>query len=176
MDKKSVLLSLWQKFVNRFYKSGECEGLMEDASKPSVSCYEELKERKEIKERDLLSKTKQLTESVDLFLKSHYDFRYNVLTEETEFRLLERMNEGFQPVNQRVLNTICLEAHEAGIACWDRDLSRCIYSTRIAEYHPFRLYLDELPEWDGIDRVSALARRVSESPLWEKDFAFGCWG
>ena len=170
MDKKSVLLSLWQKFVNRFYKSGECEGLLEYASKPSVSCYEELKERKEIKERDLLSKTKQLTESVDLFLKSHYDFRYNVLTEETEFRLLERMNEGFQPVNQRVLNTICLETHEAGIACWDRDLSRCIYSTRIAEYHPFRLYLDELPEWDGIDRVSALARRVSESPLWEKGF------
>ena len=170
MDKKSVLLSLWQKFVNRFYKSGECEGLMEDASKPSVSCYEELKERKEIKERDSLSKTKQLAESVDLFLKSHYDFRYNVLTEETEFRLLERMNEGFRPVNQRVLNTICLEAHEAGIACWDRDLSRCIYSTRIAEYHPFRLYLDELPEWDGIDRVSALARRVSEKPLWEKGF------
>ena len=144
-----MLLSLWQKFVNRFYKSGECEGLMEDASKPSVSCYEELKERKEIKERDLLSKTKQLTESVDLFLKSHYDFRYNVLTEETEFRLLERMNEGFQPVNQRVLNTICLEAHEAGIGCWDRDLSRCIYSTRIAEYHPFRLYLDELPVGHG---------------------------
>ena len=127
-------------------------------------------ERKGLKERDSLSKTKQLAESVDLFLKSHYDFRYNVLTEETEFRLLEQMNEGFQPVNQRVLNTICLEAHEAGIACWDRDLSRCIYSTRIAEYHPFRLYLDELPEWDGIDRVSALARRVSENPLWEKGF------
>ena len=103
-------------------------------------------------------------------MKSHYDFRYNVLTEETEFRLLERMNEGLQPVNQRVLNTFCLEAHEAGIGCWDRDLSRCIYSTRIAEYHPFRLYLDELPEWDGIDRVSALARRVSENPLWEKGF------
>ena len=170
MDKKSVLLSLWQKFVNRFYKSGEYEGLLEYASKPSVSCYEEPKERKKIKERDSLSKTKQLTESVDLFLKSHYDFRYNVLTEETEFRLLERMNGEFQPVNQRVLNTICLETHEAGIACWDRDLSRCIYSTRIAEYHPFRLYLDELPKWDGIDRVSALARRVSENPLWEKGF------
>ena len=170
MDKKSVLLSLWQKFVNRFYKSGECEGLMEDVLKPSVSYYEEPKERKGLKERDSLSKTKQLAESVDLFLKSHYDFRYNVLTEETEFRLLEQMNEGFQPVNQRVLNTICLEAHEAGIGCWDRDLSRCIYSTRIAEYHPFRLYLDELPEWDGIDRVSALARRVSENPLWEKGF------
>lgn len=170
MDKKSVLHLLWQKFVNRFYKSGECEELPEDVSKFPVSGCEVPKERKEIKERDSLSKTKQLTQSVALFLKSHYDFRYNVLTEETEFRLLKRMNEGFQPVNQRVLNTICLEAHEAGIGCWDRDLSRCIYSTRIAEYHPFRLYLDELPEWDGVDRVSALARRVSEEPLWEKGF------
>ncbi len=165
-----MLLSLWQKFVNRFCKSGECEGLLEEISKSSVSCYEVSKDRKEIKEKGSLSKAKNLTASVDLFLKSHYDFRYNVLTEETEFRLLERMNEGLQPVNQRVLNTFCLEAHEAGIGCWDRDLSRCIYSTRIAEYHPFRLYLDELPEWDGIDRVSALARRVSENPLWEKGF------
>ena len=170
MDNKRVLLSLWQKFVNRFCKSGECEGLLEEISKSSVSCYEVSKDRKEIKEKGSLSKAKNLTASVDLFLKSHYDFRYNVLTEETEFRLLERMNEGLQPVNQRVLNTFCLEAHEAGIGCWDRDLSRCIYSTRIAEYHPFRLYLDELPEWDGIDRVSALARRVSENPLWEKGF------
>lgn len=170
MDKKNVLLSLWRKFVNRFYESGKCEGVTEEISKSSVSCYEEFKERKEMKERDSLSKTKKLTESVDFFLKSHYDFRYNVLTEETEFRLLKWANKGFQPVNQRVLNTICLEAHEAGIVCWDRDLSRCIYSTRIAEYHPFRLYLDELPEWDGIDRVFALARRVSEKTLWEKGF------
>ena len=55
MDKKSVLLSLWQKFVNRFYKSGECEGLMEDVLKPSVSYYEEHNERKGLKERDSLS-------------------------------------------------------------------------------------------------------------------------
>ena len=50
MDKKSVLLSLWQKFVNRFCKSGECEGLLEEISKSSVSCYEVSKDRKEIRE------------------------------------------------------------------------------------------------------------------------------
>ena len=170
MDKKSVLLSLWQKFVNRFYKSGECEGLMEDASKPSVSCYEELKERKEIKERDLLSKTKQLTESVDLFLKSHYDFRYNVLTEETEFRPLSGTKTEFRPIGKRELNTLCMEAHAEGISCWDKDVSRYIYSTQIGEYHPFRLYMDELPPWDGIDRLTPLARRVSALPLWVKGF------
>ena len=145
MDKKSVLLSLWQKFVNRFYKSGECEGLMEDVLKPSVSYYEEPKERKGLKERDSLSKTKQLAESVDLFLKSHYDFRYNVLTEETEFRPLSGAKTEFRPIGKRELNTLCMEAHAEGISCWDKDVSRYIYSTQIGEYHPFRLYMDELP-------------------------------
>ena len=161
MNKKSVLLALWQKFASHFCKSEKKDELMAYISEFSTS---------EGKEKDTSCKTKNLTENVESFLKSHYEFRYNVLTEETEFRSLERMSEGFQSVNQRVLNTLCLEAHEAGIACWDRDLSRCIYSTRIVDYHPFRLYLDELPKWDGVDRVLALARRVSENPLWEKEF------
>lgn len=166
MNKKSVLLVLWQKFTSHFCKSEKKNELMAYMSESSTSPME----TKESKRRDTLCKTKNLTENVESFLKSHYDFRYNVLTEETEFRSLERMNEGFQSVNQRVLNTLCMEAHEAGIVCWDRDLSRCIYSTRIVEYHPFRLYLDELPKWDGIDRVMDLARRVSENPLWKKEF------
>ena len=166
MNKKSVLLVLWQKFTSHFCKSEKKDELMAYISEFSTSPME----TKEGKEKDTSCKTKNLTENVESFLKSHYDFRYNVLTEETEFRSLERMNEGFQSVNQRVLNTLCMEAHEAGIVCWDRDLSRCIYSTRIVEYHPFRLYLDELPKWDGIDRVMDLARRVSENPLWKKEF------
>lgn len=166
MNKKSVLLALWQKFASHFCKSEKKNELMAYISEFSTSPME----TKEGKEKDTSCKTKNLTENVESFLKSHYEFRYNVLTEETEFRSLERMSEGFQSVNQRVLNTLCLEAHEAGIACWDRDLSRCIYSTRIVDYHPFRLYLDELPKWDGVDRVLALARRVSENPLWEKEF------
>ena len=166
MNKKSVLLALWQKFASHFCKSEKKDELMAYISEFSTSPME----TKEGKEKDTSCKTKNLTEYVESFLKSHYEFRYNVLTEETEFRSLERMSEGFQSVNQRVLNTLCLEAHEAGIACWDRDLSRCIYSTRIVDYHPFRLYLDELPKWDGVDRVLALARRVSENPLWEKEF------
>ena len=166
MNKKSVLLALWQKFASHFCKSEKKDELMAYISEFSTSPME----TKEGKEKDTSSKTKNLTENVESFLKSHYEFRYNVLTEETEFRSLERMSEGFQSVNQRVLNTLCLEAHEAGIACWDRDLSRCIYSTRIVDYHPFRLYLDELPKWDGVDRVLALARRVSENPLLEKEF------
>lgn len=166
MNKKSVLLALWQKIVSHFGKSEENKELMVCIPESSISQVK----IKENKDKNVSSKTKNLTESVEGFLKSYYDFRYNILTEETEFRSLERLDEGFQPLNQRVLNTLCLEAHESGITCWDRDLSRCIYSTRIAEYHPFRLYLDELPEWDGTERLQALARRVSENPLWVKEF------
>ena len=150
MKRRNVLFVIWQKLMGRLFrkKEGHKERSSENAS----------------------LKTKVLTESVGLFLRSRYDFRYNVLTEETEYRPLIRLEEIFRPINQRVLNTMCLEAHEAGIACWDRDLLRCVYSTRIAEYHPFKLYLDELPAWDGTDRLEALAQRVSANGLWKKEF------
>ena len=80
------------------------------------------------------------------------------------------MGEGFSSVGKRELNTFCLEAHARGIACWDKDISRYLYSTCVPAYHPFLLYIDELPAWDGVDRLEALARRVSSNPLWMKDF------
>lgn len=99
-----------------------------------------------------------------------YDFRYNLLTEETEYRPANKRAVPFEPVSKRELNTFCMEAHDQGIACWDKDLSRYIYSTCIPEYHPFRLYIEELPGWDGTDRLEALARRVSDHQLWIKSF------
>ena len=111
-----------------------------------------------------------LTDRVNRFLQSAYDFRYNLLTEETEFRPAGKVGEGFSSVGKRELNTFCLEAHARGIACWDKDISRYLYSTCVPAYHPFLLYMDELPAWDGADRLEALARRVSSNPLWMKDF------
>ena len=169
MEQKNGWFAFWQKLMKCLSKQDET-GIGDTKSvAPVNTIIQSIKGVSSSKEKDS-SKVKSLTESVDTFLKSRYDFRYNVLTEETEYRLLERMEEGFAPVNQRVLNTFCLEAHESGISCWDRDLSRCIFSTRIAEYHPFKLYLEELPVWDGVDRLAALARRVSRDQLWVKEF------
>lgn len=112
----------------------------------------------------------RLTQQVNDFLRSHYDFRFNLLTEETEFRPSGQRDTPFLPVGQRELNTFCLEAHREGINCWDKDLQRYIYSTAVASYHPFRFYMDELPAWDGTDRLEPLARRVSSLPLWLRSF------
>ena len=169
MEQKNGWFAFWQKLMKCLSKQDETGVGDTKSVAPVNTIIQSIKEVSSSKEKDS-SKVKSLTESVDTFLKSRYDFRYNVLTEETEYRLLERMEEGFAPVSQRVLNTFCLEAHESGISCWDRDLSRCIFSTRIAEYHPFKLYLEELPVWDGVDRLAALARRVSRDQLWVKEF------
>ena len=111
-----------------------------------------------------------LTQQVIDFLKVRYDFRYNLLTEETEFRPSGRRDIPFCRIDKRELNTFCLEAHREGINCWDKDLQRYIYSTQVESYHPFRLYMNELPAWDGTERLKPLAKRVSDAPLWIKSF------
>lgn len=111
-----------------------------------------------------------LTRQVKDFLRSHYDFRYNLLTEETEFRRFSQRDSFFLPIGKRELNTFCMEAHQEGVNCWDKDLQRYIYSTEVESYHPFRLYMDELPIWDGQERLSSLAKRVSGNLLWIKSF------
>lgn len=104
------------------------------------------------------------------FLSKQYDFRFNNLTEETEYRTRAIPGGRFLPIGQRELNSFCIAARREGLDCWDRDISRYIYSESIAAYHPFQLFMSELPMWDGVDRVSGLARRVSEAPLWINGF------
>ena len=105
------------------------------------------------------------------FLAERYEFRFNVLTEATEFcHLSDKRNGTFRPATERDLNAICLEAHRHGIDCWDRDVARMVHSADVREYHPFRQYFQRLPAWDGRDRLHGLAARVSDSPLWIQAF------
>lgn len=126
---------------------------------------EEKKAEAKARERSAL-----LMERLQSFLLSHYEFRYNVLTEVTEFRSLKDKKRGFRPANQRELNSICIDMRAQGIDCWDKDLLRYVNSTKIAEYHPFMLYLNELPAWDGQDRLKELALRVDSNELWVRSF------
>lgn len=110
------------------------------------------------------------TEQVNRFLQTGYAFRYNRLTEETEYRPIGIADKAFLPVGKRELNSLCLEAHARGILCWDRDISRFLFSKYVPEYHPFLLYFEQLPAWDGIDRIDNLAHRVSSEPFWISGF------
>ena len=104
------------------------------------------------------------------FAEERYDLRHNLLTGQAEFRPKGQDAAAFFPLTARDLNSLCLAAHEAGIPCWDRDVSRFVASDRLPDYHPFRDYFDRLPPWDGKDRLDALAQRVSDCALWVSGF------
>jgi|GEM_PF-341156 len=102
------------------------------------------------------------------FLDRTCELRFNVLTECTECRL--KGEDSFHPLTERIRNMLCVQAQDAGISCWDRDLNRLIESARVPDYHPFRGYFTALPAWDGRDRLTDLAARVSTDEKWRRHF------
>src|SRR5574344_3116942 len=53
-----------------------------------------------------------------------------------------------------------LKALKMGLESWDKDLDRYLDSTQIPLYDPINDYLDNLPQWDGKNRVDEFAKRV----------------
>ena len=121
-------------------------------------------------------KQKRMMQRLSRYLKLHYAFRYNLLTERTECARLntEKADEShlltYTPVDSRILNGIALSAIENGVECWDRDVKRYVESDHVQAYHPFELYFKNLPKWDGKDRVTELAKRVSDKDVWIRSF------
>ena len=147
--------------------------LSDEASTENSKSSAPVTEEKREKPSRQLKTLKQLLS----YLQLHYAFRYNRLTDRTEYAFIaeeggKEASHGlhFQPADNRVLNSISLQVMQAGIPCWDRDVKRYIESAEIPSFHPFTAYIEQLPEWDGVDRVSSLARRVSDAKTWVKSF------
>lgn len=125
-------------------------------------------------EKDKPSRQLKSLKQLLSYLHLHYAFRYNRLTDRTECAYLSEEEDGhelrYQPADNRVLNSISLQVMQAGIPCWDRDVKRFVESAEIPSFHPFTAYMEQLPEWDGVDRVAPLARRVSDDEIWVKSF------
>ena len=152
-------------------QSGSARKVMNIAHSKDIEKEAGLESSKEAVKK---AKSCSLMQEVTAFLTSRYRFRFNVLTEETEVANIANnipdTHLRYAKVDERWMNTLSMEAIETGIDCWDRDIQRFVRSRRISEYHPFTAYFEQLPEWDGTDRVSALARRVSDNPVWVNGF------
>ncbi len=138
-------------------------------------CRDEQGKQPEVEEKDeepKLGRQQLMQLELDRYLKKHYRFRYNLLTERAEcINLLETGKDtAYRPVDSRVLNSVALNAMSDGVDCWDRDVKRYVESDRVEAYHPFSMYFGNLPSWDGHDRVTELARRISGADLWVRSF------
>lgn len=107
------------------------------------------------------------------FLAERFEFRYNSLTGVTEFRPAGKRGMPFRPVDEREMNGMVVDARLRGIHCWHGMVPVWVLSNKVEAYNPFRLYMEELPVWDGTDRVTPLLQQVSGDALWLQGAR--CW-
>lgn len=90
------------------------------------------------REKEQAADNREVQDRLENYLWKHYEFRFNVLTEQPEYCAKgQGTDTPYKIVTQRTLNTLCLEAHRHRINCWDKDVSRLLHSERLEDYHPF---------------------------------------
>ena len=104
------------------------------------------------------------------YLFSKYNFRYNVMTDQVECRPKGAGDVPYELIDRRELNTMVIEAREQNVQCWDKDVERLLKSNFVDNFHPFYFYMDHLPAWDGVDRITPLAMRVDDDEVWVHGF------
>ena len=103
---------------------------------------------------------------LEQFVRRDYDLRYNVLTEQAEYRRRDEANGEYRPVTQRVYRTWLTDLQREGVEFWKIDgLRTAIESMHIEDYHPVKHYFGTLPTWDGEDRIGPLMRRLTRDEV-----------
>lgn len=97
---------------------------------------------------------------IEAYIKQHYELKYNLLTQLTEVRAKDS-DDVFRVADKRWVNSVVLDMRQQGVDANATEVNQMLCSNRIEDYHPMRFYMDSLPEWDGRDRVTSLAQRVS---------------
>lgn len=152
MDRK-----LLNKVMKKLASSNVVKKTSEESTSSSLSTHKE-------------SETEQIQQKMEQYLLNRYHFRFNVLTEQTEYSKKGNGTPIYKVISQHTLNSLCLEARARHINCWDKDVSRFVNSEQMPDYHPLLSYMDALPEWDGKDRVTPLAQRISAKSFWVNSF------
>lgn len=112
-----------------------------------------------------------LTLKTQAFMEDRYEMRRNVLTGVVEYRSRDGRELPFCNLTQYVINSMTQDALLEGLKSWDKDVRRYIDSDKIEDYDPINDYLDNLPEWDGTDRIEPLAARIpTNNTDWTKNF------
>lgn len=98
----------------------------------------------------------------DEFMKRRYEFRRNMLTGDVEFRARGSYYIRFAPVTDTVLNSIGLNAQSEGLALWDRDVKRYVYSDRAPVFHRWMIF------WiicrSGTEKIISVLWRIRYRP------------
>lgn len=101
-------------------------------------------------------------EQIQAFLTANYEFKFNSITQ----RLLVRIrgtDEPFHYLESYEFNTILRKIKIQNIGCSKDTLFMILRSDFVPQFDPYTSYLNNLPEWDGVDYISQLATSVTVS-------------
>lgn len=103
---------------------------------------------------------KYKTERIIEHIQSKYDFRFNVVTRELEYRMKD--DKAFKYFETRDFNSILTEVKLANHMIGKDSLKSLIESRQISEeYDPFREYIFSLPKWDGqTDHIEKFLQQI----------------
>ena len=111
------------------------------------------------------------------FLKTHYDFRRNIIMDRLEYLDFNEKTEKWigklRPVRATSYNAIFLELQLAGIKCSLDYVKAIVNSSYPREFNPFTDYIEKLKPWDGVtDYIGQLAETVQteDQEFWKKSF------
>ena len=65
-----------------------------------------------------------------------YEFRYNTVLDDLEYRQRDSVHFYFKPADQRARSTVSMNALKEGIRVWDRDINRFLTSDYVPLYNP----------------------------------------
>ncbi len=136
----------------------------------------------DIKIEPVPSKTNEVTEAnntpfigklfeAENYLKSNYDFQYNMITYKVELR--KKGEHQYKKINDFEFNNLLRNMANSNISCDGGKLRYILNSDFSRKYDPFKDYIDSLPLWDGnTDFIVALANTVNveNKELWIKCF------
>lgn len=118
-----------------------------------------------------LTREQETAFQLEEFMNRRYEFRFNTLRDEVEYRQRDSIHFYFKSIDRRSRNSISINALKEGIRVWDRDVDRFLMSEYVPLYNPVEDYLCEVGRWDGKDRIRALANLVPcNNPHWRELF------
>lgn len=114
-----------------------------------------------------------LIEQIELFLRAQWQFRYNVVSNKAEFKLVKEPDAPFAEMRDFDYNSILRDLKYADLQCSMSNLRMILASEFMPEYDPYIEYTSTLPEWDGqTDYIERLANTVAtgNSDFWQRAF------
>ncbi len=110
---------------------------------------------------------------IEMLLRSRYAFRYNVVSNNVQFRRLSNKTAKYDDMRDYNWHSILREIKLADIKCSKDTLRMILQSEFVPLFDPYVEYIEGLPAWDGVtDHIGQLVGTVTTT---NQDFFDWCF-